>query len=238
MGKKQSIFLALGIFYLAMLSLTMIAYGRYMTYQAVEVENAVDICPVFVIDAGHGGEDGGTVSPDGDKESDINLSIAQKIHDMMSLFGQKSIMTRTKDEMLCYENVETIRERKRIDIQNRVDTINNTENGVLISIHQNYYPSSEPCGAQVLYNSKAQELAELLQSQIVSVLDPSNYRPAAKCSDDIYLMAHSNKPSLLIECGFLSNPSDKGKLMSDDYRLKLASVITCCIMSYYYDMTY
>jgi N-acetylmuramoyl-L-alanine amidase len=181
---------------------------------------------VLIIDAGHGGADGGAVSPSGTVESGINLSIAQKLNALCGLYGVPSKMTRQDDNSIHDPSATTLREQKRSDLENRVSLINETVNGVLISIHQNTYPSSSSCGTQVFYSSEtSQTWAAAAQSLIAQTLDPENIRQAAKISDSVYLMQNISCDGLLVECGFLSNPTDEALLTDDQYQTKLAGVL-------------
>ena len=180
-----------------------------------------------VIDAGHGGEDGGAVSPSGTVESNLNLAIACKLDDLLHLYGVPTVMLRREDCSLHDDSASTLREKKRSDLKNRVQRINETENGVLISIHQNIYSDSSQSGAQVFYAQEDSSLEWATQTQeaLRMVLNPNNQRTAAKISDSIYLMKHVTRPAILIECGFLSNREEEQKLLSDGYQTKIAMAI-------------
>ena len=133
--------------------------------------------PTLVIDAGHGGFDGGAISEDGTRESDINLSIALRLESIVRFCGQKTIMTRWDDS----RKTDILSYSERDDLKQRADLVNGTENAVLISIHQNYYPTAQPKGAQVLYSASenSDKLGKRIQELIVSRLDPENRRLAA-----------------------------------------------------------
>lgn len=182
---------------------------------------------IFIIDAGHGGADGGAVSISGALESDINLDIALKIYDLLALFGHKAVLTRNSSEINYPEDADTIRKMKTADQKARLNLINSYANAVFLSIHQNKYSSPGPFGAQTLYGREegSARFAETMQQLLVENLDRQNHRTAVPVSDDIYLMRNAKCPALLIECGFLSNPSDEAKLTADTYRTKIAAVI-------------
>ena len=178
---------------------------------------------VLVIDAGHGGFDGGAIAVNGVRESDINLAIALKLEALAAFCGQQTVMTRTDDsrrtDLLSYSEHE--------DLVYRAKVANQLPNAVLISIHQNFYPTSQPYGAQVLYanNNESALLARQTQSNLVSALQPENRRLAEPAPKSLYLTANVNGPVILVECGFLSNTNEMEKLMTDDYQTALAAVL-------------
>lgn len=183
--------------------------------------------PVLVIDAGHGGEDGGAVSPSGASESGINLAIAQRLDLIAGLMGVECVMLRTQDVSLHGADAATLRQKKVSDLHNRVDAINGIEGAVLISIHQNSYPDPRYRGAQVFYapTQGSQELAETLQETLRASLDPDNRRKAKQIPDTIYLMNHVRCTAALAECGFLTNPQEETLLLSGNYQTKLAAAL-------------
>ncbi|MDR3278483.1 MAG: N-acetylmuramoyl-L-alanine amidase [Oscillospiraceae bacterium] len=181
----------------------------------------------LVIDAGHGGEDGGAVSPGGARESVINLDVARRLYQLMGFFGMDAVMTRAAERIQYSESASTVRARKAEDQKNRLSLLRAAENAVLVSIHQNKYTSAGPFGAQVLFapTGGSEEFAKEMQALLVSSLNPGNHRAAAKIQDSIYLMNNVKCPAVLIECGFLSNPTEEALLQTDAYRLKIAAVI-------------
>ena len=185
-----------------------------------------------IIDAGHGGVDGGAVSCTGIHESQINLEIALKLDDLMHLLGMRTVMIRTTDRSV-YTEGETIAAKKVSDIRNRVHTVNTTENGILVSIHQNNFTDKRYSGSQVFYNNfeGSKRLATDLQEVLRKTLSPSNARQIKKTSG-VYLMEHINCPGVLIECGFLSNEAEEQLLRKNDYQKKLCCVIACTVSTY------
>lgn len=181
----------------------------------------------LVLDAGHGGEDGGAVSLTGVPESQINLDIVLKLRDIFGLYGVDPILIREKDESLHDKDAGTLREKKRSDLKNRVAIIEAVENGALLSIHQNTYPVSRYHGAHVFYapTEGSVNLAEHLQSNIKIALQPDNKRTVKQIPDSVYIMNHITCPAILIECGFLTNPDEEALLRDADYQRKLAAVI-------------
>ncbi len=179
---------------------------------------------VLVIDAGHGGVDGGATSCSGVLESQINLEIALRLRDLAHLLGFETVMVRTEDVSI-YTEGQTIGAQKVSDLKNRVKLVNETEKCILISIHQNTFSSSQYSGAQVFYNnSRSQTMARKLQEAFVKSINPGSNRKC-KPANGVYLMQHIEKPGLLIECGFLSNPQEDQLLRNGEYQKKICAVI-------------
>ena len=157
---------------------------------------------VIVIDAGHGGEDGGAVSVTGEKESNINLAIALRLRDLMHLMGYQTKMIRDRD-VSVYVSGDTLASKKVSDLRQRVKTVNETENAVFISIHQNTFHEEKYAGAHVFYaeDESAKALAESMQAAFGATINPGSVRSAKK-AEGIYLMQHIQKPGILVECGF------------------------------------
>lgn len=185
-----------------------------------------------IIDAGHGGEDGGAVSCTGVYESKINLQIALKLENLMHLLGLDTVMIRKTDSSVSREG-QTIAARKMSDLKERVRIINSTENGILLSIHQNQFQDGRYSGAQVFYANDPEscELAKNLQTQLKQTINPGSRRPAKK-SSGVYLMEHISCTGILVECGFLSNPEEEAKLRTNDYQNKLCCVIAATVSTY------
>lgn len=179
----------------------------------------------FIIDAGHGGVDGGATSCTGKLESGFNLEIALRLNDLMHFLGCDTVMIRTTDTSIHIKG-ETIAQKKVSDLKERVRICNETENAILLSIHQNNFTESRYSGAQVFYASTegSELLAGRLQDSFVRTLNPGSNREEKK-ANGIYLMEHIQCPGVLIECGFLSNPQEEARLRSSDYQKKLCCVI-------------
>ena len=186
----------------------------------------------IVIDAGHGGVDGGATSCTGVLESQINLEIALRLRDVMQLLGYDTVMIRTTD-ISVYTKGETIAAKKVSDLKERVRIANTTEGAILVSIHQNIFSDSRYGGAQVFYppTEGSRELAEKLQNMLVKHLNPGSNRRAKK-GEGIYLLEHISCPGVLIECGFLSNPEEEFRLRSKDYQVKLCAVLVSAVSQY------
>jgi len=186
----------------------------------------------IVIDPGHGGEDGGAVSRSGLPESTYNLEIAHRLNDLLNLLGYDTKMIRTTD-ISVYVKGETLAQKKASDLKERVRIINETENSLVLSIHQNHFPDERYSGAQVFFakTEGSEALAKLLQTAFVSTLNQGSNRQPKKASG-IYLMEHICCPGVLIECGFLSNTEEESNLKDPAYQKKLSSVIAAATGQY------
>lgn len=197
---------------------------------SVAVSSAAESTPVIVIDAGHGGEDGGAISVSGIQESGINLEISLRLNDLLHFLGAQTRMIRTED-VSVYTEGDTIAQKKVSDIKNRVSIVQNTPNAVLISIHQNHFSEEKYRGAQVFYAVGSEALAERLQSALIAQVNPDNHREC-KPARDIYLMEHVSCPAALVECGFLSNYKEEQLLRDATYQKKLAAAIAGSLLTY------
>ena len=188
----------------------------------------------LILDAGHGGEDGGAISVTGALESQINLSIVLKMQQICGLFGVDPILTRDRDTSLEDGNADTLAQKKRTDLRNRVKLIEKTEHAFLISIHQNYFSGASNRGAQVFFApTKGSEAWGIYcQQLLVDHLDPENHRLSKQITDDIYLMNHISCPAILVECGFISNRDEARLLESAGYQTKLAVTIVTSYLTY------
>ena len=182
----------------------------------------------FILDAGHGGEDGGAVSVTGVPESSINLDIVLRLSDLMSFLGESSSLLREEDISLHDETAKTLREKKVSDLKNRVKVANQLNTATLLSIHQNTYTESKYHGTQVFYapTNGSQELAEILQTSISSHLQPTNTRQVKQIPETVYLMNHISNRAVLVECGFLTNPEEEAMLRSNTYQKKFVMVLS------------
>ena len=178
-----------------------------------------------VIDAGHGGFDGGAVSSSGVIESGLNLAISLKTASIFRLFGIEPVLIRETDTALGTEN-KSGRSAKAADLKRRVEIVNSTEDAFLLSIHQNMFGDSRCEGAHIFYkDNTAFPLAEALQNDIREQLDPENTRVVKPVAKDVYLFKKVSCPGILAECGFLSNSRDLALLQQDEYQRKLACVL-------------
>lgn len=186
----------------------------------------------IVIDPGHGGVDGGATSCTGVLESKFNLDISLRLRDLFHLLGYRTKMIRTED-VSVYKSGETIAAKKVSDLRTRVQIINETEDAILVSIHQNTFSDSRYSGPQVFYGpeGEGEVLAKLLQKTLTDALAPGSNRMAKK-ADGIYLMQHINCTGALVECGFLSNPEEEGKLRNSRYQCSLSCVIASAVANF------
>ena len=191
--------------------------------------------PLIIIDAGHGGQDGGTVSSSGIVEKDINLSIALKIENLLKLYGIETLMTRNDDSLIYDGDCKTMREKKVSDIHNRMSMIEKHPDSVFLSIHQNHFDESKYCGTQVFYsknNPESQILAECIQASVISKLQPENTRLIKPSGTEIYLLYHAKSPAVMVECGFLSNGAEAQLLNDDEYQTKMSVAVVQGIFTY------
>lgn len=186
----------------------------------------------IVIDAGHGGEDGGATSCTGKLESTYNLEISLRLNDLLHLLGYDTKMIRTTDTAI-YTKGETIAQKKVSDLKERVRIVNETPNALLLSIHQNNFSDSRYSGAQVFYaeTEGSEILAKQLQTALIAAVNPGSNRKSKKCAG-VYLMEHIEHNGVLIECGFLSNAAEEARLGSPDYQKKLCCVIAATVSQY------
>lgn len=222
--RKRDLLLS-GLFCCFFLGLAAVLWGGNTT----PVFNAWEEVPVtVVIDPGHGGEDGGAVSPGGVAESQINLAISLQVSDLLRFAGQRTRLTRSEDVTISDEGLDTVRQRKTSDLKNRVRIVEETENAVLLSIHQNSLPSSPVThGAQVFWNRQegAEALAGRIQESLNSGINAGNEKNPRQIPDSIYLMKNISAPGVLVECGFLSNGAETERLQDPSYQLRLAAAI-------------
>lgn len=191
--------------------------------------------PLIVLDAGHGGQDGGAVAKDGTQEQYINLDITLKLNEILTKDGYRTLLTRTDDNSIHDADAKTTREQKVSDIHNRLKIVEANPGCLFVSIHQNYYTESQYSGAQVFYSPNAPEssqLAQCIQSSIVSSLQPGNNRQIKESGSSIYILYHATEPAVLVECGFLSNPEETAKLNEESYRQQMAQAIADGIETY------
>lgn len=188
--------------------------------------------PVIILDAGHGGEDGGATGTNGVAEKELNLQLTQALAALLRLNGYDVIETRTEDRLLYGENVKK-GHKKQEDLQNRLAFTEKYPDSVFISIHMNTYPDQSCTGMQVWYSrnhAQSAEWASAVQGAVTTLLQPDNHRKTKAASGNIYVLHHAQTPAILIECGFLSTPSDCERLCDPNYRLELAMAIFSAIV--------
>ncbi len=190
---------------------------------------------LIILDAGHGGTDGGAEGPDGTRECDLNLSITKKLDAVLTLMGENTLLIRDIDTDLADDSASTIAQKKISDIRNRTALINSHPEALLVSIHQNTYSESKYHGAQVFYSRNREDvkaLAKAVQAALKANVDPENTRSPKGISPDVYLMNHITVPGILIECGFLTNPNELQNLKDDSYQKRLAVTIAATVLTH------
>lgn len=220
---------------LLLLSITVLSLSLRRTAVPAFSYTEMTTDEIIVLDAGHGGSDGGAVSADGTPEDDINLAIVLRLRDLFALMGRQTVLTRTGENSLADPDSATLRQEKVSDTKNRVALINSVSNGHLISIHQNTLPGHPSVhGAQVFYGkvTDSDARATAVQQALNSVVNVGNEKTAKPIGSDIYIMAHANCPAILVECGFLSNSAETRLLLSPEYQTKLAAAICCGYLQY------
>lgn len=214
----------------AMLYLTFMA-----NFSAAEASSMPITQKTVIVDAGHGGDDGGAIGIDGTVEKDINLDIALKLEKILKFYGFNVIMTRTQDVMTCDDGLDSLRKRKISDIHNRFELMRKNPYAIFISVHQNKFEDSSQHGTQVFYSGndeRSKELAEAIQTSVTLTLQRKNDRVVKKSGSGIYLLYHAKIPAVLVECGFISNSDEVKKLKDESYRMKLAILIADGLLKY------
>ena len=188
-----------------------------------------------IIDAGHGGEDGGTSSASGLIEKDINLDIANILYDMLKANGIDVIMTRVDDRLLYDRTVDFKGRKKKLDLAARLNIAESTPDAVFVSIHMNSYPNPKYSGLQVWYstnNPDSKVLADTIRSTNAQLLQPNNKRATTAAGSSIFILNNAHCPAVLVECGFLSNAEEAELFESDEYKQKVALVIFCSVSEF------
>ena len=189
-----------------------------------------------ILDAGHGGFDGGAVSADGTAEKDINLNITLIVASILRQDGYRVILTREADVSTDDVETEQIATRKKSDLKNRLALMNDYPDGIFVSIHLNKFTTTAARGAQVFYGPKNQNskvLSDNIQGSIIKLLQPENQRVCKKATSSTYILYNADIPAVLVECGFLSNKAELEKLKSEEYQAQMAFCIACGINEYY-----
>jgi N-acetylmuramoyl-L-alanine amidase len=213
----------------------LIAAFSYVKSEVVPTNTTADITKTIIIDAGHGGFDGGASAADGTVEKDINLQIALKTAYILRLNGFEVIMTRDSDTGTEDDESEAIAKRKKSDLSNRLQMMKDYPDAIYVSIHLNKFTTSAANGAQVFYTKnykEARNLAQSVQQSIVTLIQPENTRVVKQGTDSTYLLKNAAVPTIIVECGFLSNKAELEKLKNDDYQSQMALAIVGGIMDY------
>ena len=201
-------------------------------YMGGGTENAIPVSvfpeselPVIILDAGHGGFDGGCTDANGVPEKGINLDILLKLRDMLKAAGYDVKVTREEDISIHDVGVEGIANQKSSDMDNRLALFNSEKNAVCVSIHQNQFTDPIYHGAQMFYSAsdkRSEKLARSVQDRFREFLQPDNDREIKLCGKELFLCYYSENPTIMAECGFMSNPEEAAMLNDDEYRSKVA----------------
>ena len=213
-----------------------IAVFGYVKSEIIGVNADAYVNHTVIIDAGHGGFDGGASANDGTIEKDINLSISKKLCELLRFSGYNVIMTRDTDTGTEDDETQSIHKRKKSDLFNRLQIMKDNPDAVFVSIHLNKFTTSAASGAQVFYTknyNEAYTLAQSVQQSITSLIQPENTRVVKQGTDSTYLLKNAATPAIIVECGFLSNKQDLEKLKSDDYQSQMAFAICAGIKEFY-----
>lgn len=214
-----------GLFFCFSAALAAVLWGGSAAYTAAFASASFGEGPTVVVDAGHGGEDGGAVAADGTAESGLNLAISLRLRDLLTFSGVDTVMTRTEDAAIYDGGAATLREKKTSDLKNRAALVNDTPGAVLVSIHQNSLPSSPVThGAQVFWNGigGAEALAGSVQDALNLAVNAGNEKHPASIGGSVYLMKNITAPGVLVECGFMTNETEAALLKTGDHQLRLA----------------
>lgn len=210
--------------------ISLVVFSLNLQKDGTSAVNAGLNMPVLVIDAGHGGIDGGAIGVDGTRESDINLSIALKLEALCNLFGKKSVMTRVDDS----RGANALTYSEHAELVYRTELVNSTDNAVFLSIHQNCFPTAQPSGPQVIYsdNYASKEFGQITHDNLIRCLAPECRRLAVVDQNNIYVLNNVNCPAVLVECGFVSNHGDITKLNDEKYQTAFSAVLLASYVQY------
>ncbi len=214
---------------------SILTIGTKYVIEKSAVNASTNATYTVIIDAGHGGVDSGTSASDGTPEKDINLQIAHKLNNILQSFGIETVMTRSEDVSIHDDSAKTIRQKKVSDLKNRLSIINNTDNALYVSIHQNHYSDSKYSGTQVFYsknNENSRKLADKIRLPIITYLQKNNTREIKQSGSEIYLLNNAQVPAVMIECGFMSNNNETELLKNESYQYKIAFLTAIGISDY------
>ena len=191
--------------------------------------------PVIVLDAGHGGLDGGCSSVNGVPEKGINLNILLHLRALLRMYGYNVEVTRDTDCSIHDEGIEGIANQKSSDMDNRLALFNEYDHAICLSVHQNQFTDPAYSGAQMFYSNQVKgssALAQSIQDSFVTHLQPENNREIKLCGKELFLCYFSENPTVMVECGFLSNPEEAALLETEEYQQKVAFTIFSGLQQY------
>lgn len=211
------------------------SYNNIKNTETISVMAVPTTNKTIIIDAGHGGEDGGAVSDEGISEANINLSIALKLQNLLEQSGATVILTRSDENAIYDIDKKTLKEKKVSDIKNRVKIGNNSSADIFVSIHLNKISQAQYYGWQTFFKNGSEEgkkLATGIQNNLNESMQKENKRTPLKINN-VYIIKHVEIPTVIVECGFLSNEEEEHQLQEDEYQNKLAWGIYNGIMDYF-----
>ena len=222
LGKRRILFLLLILVFLSAASALM---GKKQETTVLSANSKT-----LVIDPGHGGIDSGALGADGTRESDINLAIALRLRAVAELYGQENTLIRQDDSSKC--DAEDYSEHR--DLECRTALVCAERNPVYVSIHQNHFPTAQAGGAQVIYapGAESETLGRIMHQNIINALYPYCRRVAEPAAKKLYILSHVQCPAVLIECGFVSNPSDLENLKRPAFQTSLAVLMMASYLQY------
>lgn len=224
------------LFIIAVVCISVFALSYSLKYESTPVFSVPSGGRVIVLDAGHGDIDGGAVGASGTIEKDINLAVCLKLQAMLEKCGAHVLVTRADDGAIVDKEGKSVRQVKRDDLNLRRNMRDNSNAQIFVSIHMNKFPDEKYGGAQVFYSSKpdnSKVLGELIQKNLVDIVDGTNTRKAKKADNSIYILKESTIPSVIVECGFLSNRNEEKLLKTDEYQQKIAWAVFAGIEEYF-----
>lgn len=232
--KKDKIAL-IGLIFL--LSLIIISLNIASGQNALEVTNDNAAKRTVVIDAGHGGEDPGAVSDySGLREKEVNLTIAKRVKELLEAENFNVIMTREEDILKYREGTKGYDNKRGQDLSGRKKMIDESGADIAVSIHLNKFDQTQYYGAQVFFPPRSEEskkLAEDIQKSMIENIDPNNKREALVKDTKLIILRNLKIPTVIVECGFLSNKEEEQKLADKGYQEKLAMAIKDGIVKYF-----
>ena len=222
------------------LSLVIFFFLNYKTKEATppqetQIQEPSVSYPTIIIDAGHGGEDGGAIGKNGAYEKDINLEIAKKLKSKLDALGIPCVLTRSTDILLYDPKADYEGKKKKLDLLARKEFAEKYADAIFISIHQNSYPKEQYSGFQVYYspnNDASGVLADLLENSASTTLTETRCRPSKVSTSSIYLLDKLQCPAVLVECGFISNAEECRLLCDEEYQNRLCEAIVAGIVEF------
>ncbi len=191
--------------------------------------------PIVIVDPGHGGVDGGASTADGTAEKGINLAISLSLRDFLKSAGYEVVMTRETDVSIHDDSASSIRQKKVSDLHNRLKIAQNYPDAVFVSIHQNQFEQAKYSGCQIFFsknNADSERLAQKIDTVVKSRLQPGNTRELKQGGKNLFLLWNIMIPTVMVECGFLSNPHEAELLCDEEYQKQMAFAIFCGIEDY------